>query len=405
MSRRILHIDLDAFFVSVERIDRPDLRGVPVIVGGDPGSRGVVACASYEARPYGLRAGMSLAQARRLCPQAFFLPGRFHRYSEVSRRFMDVLGDFTPDLEPLGLDEAYLDMTGFELMYGPAAEVAMRIKERIRTELRITASVGIASSKVVAKVASDHCKPDGLLEVPLGGEAAFLAPLEVRKLPGVGAKTEQALHRLGVRTIGDLAALPERVLRYYFGVMGDALRRCARGEGTGHVHAPEPPKSISRETTFGTDVADRGFLRSVLRYLTERVGASLRREGKWARTVTCKVRYGDFQTVIRHRTLRRATASDDVVYAEASALLARALAQRRTPVRLIGVGVKDLVRGAQMPLFDGPAERDMRLCAALDSIRARHGFLAIQTGRTLPLGAEYDASERGYVLHTPSLSR
>ena len=405
MPRCIFHVDLDAFFVSAERIDRPKLRGRPVVVGGEPGSRGVVACASYEARPYGLHAGMPLAQARRLCPQAIFVPGRFHLYGDLSRRFMDILGDFTPDLQPLGLDEAYMDMTGFEQMYGPAEQMARRIRERVRKELGLTASVGISSSKVVAKVASDARKPDGQMEVPPGAEADFLAPLDVRKLPGVGPRTEILLRGMGVRTIGDLAALPESVLRYRLGVWGEGLRRSARGQDGGRVHPLEPPKSISRETTFAKDATDRDFLRGVLRYLAERVGAALRREGKWARTVTCKVRYADFETVEGHRTLRHAVASDDQVYGQAEALLSRALAKRWAPVRLIGVGVAELVEGAQLPLFDAPAGRETRLSAALDRIRARHGFLAVQTGRTLPLAALYESSERGYSLHTPSLSR
>ncbi|MEK7280958.1 MAG: DNA polymerase IV, partial [Chloroflexota bacterium] len=270
----IFHIDMDAFFVSVERARDESLWGKPVAVGGR-GVRGVVASASYEARAYGIMAGMSLSQARRLCPEAVFLEGRFGHYQEVSRRLIDLLYRFTPDVEVSGIDEAYLDMTGFELLYGNPLTTARRLKEQIQEELRVTASVGIASSKLVAKVASDFYKPDGLCLVPSGEESAFLAPLPVAHLPGVGPQTEKALASLGVETIGQLALLPFPLLRRLFGRSGLTLYHHAQGLDNSPVEPPAEAKSISRSTTFERDTLDLAFLEAILGYLTERVGAEL----------------------------------------------------------------------------------------------------------------------------------
>jgi len=300
--RRIVHIDLDAFFVSVERASEPGLRGRPVVVGGEPGLRGVVASASYEARAYGLRAGMPLRQAYRLCPQAVFLKGSFPRYRDASARFMSILGYFTPYLEPAGIDEAYLDLTGFESVYGSIWKAALGMRERIECEMKVTASVGIATSKMVAKVASGLAKPNGLLEVAPGEERPFLAPLPIARLPCVGPKTEAALKSMGVTTIGQIANLPPYLLRGRFGVLGEAMHRYAQGIDERKVEPSPAAKSISRETTFIEDTLDRSFLRGVLGYLGERVGAELRREGKKARRVTLKLRYADFHTITRNRT-------------------------------------------------------------------------------------------------------
>lgn len=406
MVRRIFHLDMDAFFVAVERVRDPSLEGKPVAVGGEPGTRGVVACASYEARAYGLHAGMPLKTAYRLCPQAIYLPGRYAHYLETSRRFLGILQEYTPFIEPLGMDEAFLDMTGFDALYGPPSHVAREIKARIRGELGITASAGIASSKVAAKVASDYGKPDGLLEVAPGEDAPFLAPLAVDKLPGVGQKVAAALSRLGIETVGQLAALPPFTLRRVFGVWGDLLHLWANGKDHAPVTAPAPPKSISRETTFAEDQRDIGFLLATLRYLGERVTAELRREGKRARRVVAKVRYADFHTISRHRTLPAPSDQDDVVFRTGTALLRQAMGERQLPIRLIGIGVADLVdRGTQLPLMEDEAVHQERLCHALDSLRDKYGFTALQTGRTFQLGDTFPSDERGYVLKTPSLSR
>jgi len=381
MVRTIIHIDLDAFFVSVEQVLDPTLKGKPVIVGGHS-PRGVVSSASYEARPYGVRASMPLAQARRLCPQAIFLPANFPRYCQASQRFMDILKDVTPDVEPLGLDEAYLDVT----CGGSAREIASRLKNRIRQELGITASVGIASCKVAAKVASDLSKPDGLLEVAPGKECSFLAPLAVDKLPGVGKKTKGVLAEMGITTIGQLAALPVSVLRQTFGVVGETLHQYANGIDEREVMPPGEAKSVGRETTFAEDTLAQSFLEAKLRYLSEQVGAELRDENRQARCITLKLRYADFHTVTRSQTLRKASADDNTIFRVAAQLLRKALSQRQKPVRLIGVRASRLMGAErQLEMLDTRAEKLLRLDRAIDRIRRKYGFDAIQTGRTLTL--------------------
>ncbi|MBI4187632.1 MAG: DNA polymerase IV, partial [Chloroflexi bacterium] len=274
-NRTIMHVDLDAFFVSVEQVLNPELKGKPVVVGGRPGGRGVVAAASYEARAFGLHSAMPLKTASRLCPQAIFIEGSYPKYREASQRFMAILADFSPFLEPVGIDEAYMDVTGFESLYGSIHQMAVAIRQRVKKELGLNASVGIASSKVVAKVASELSKPDGLIEVVYGEECSFLSPLPVGRLPGVGKKAEQVLKGLGIKTIGELAGMPVSVLKNYFGVWGEGLRRSANGIDDRKVELPGEAKSTSRETTFDKDTRDRPFLKATLRYLSERVGADL----------------------------------------------------------------------------------------------------------------------------------
>ncbi len=381
--RRIAHIDLDTFFASVERAQHPELLGKPVVVGGHLESRGVVSCASYEARAYGLRAGMPLVKAHRLCPQAIFLTGNFCRYREASERFLLILAEFTPDVEPLGLDEAYLDLSGFEPLYSSVREIASQIKGRIKEELAVTASIGIASAKVVAKMASSLSKPDGLIEVPQGSDRDFLAPLPLAKLPGVGPQTERVLTALGISTIGQLAELPPSLLKYQLGAMGEVLHRHANGIDDRMVQAPGPAKSIGRETTFAQDTLDQRFLRACLRRLSEEVGAELREQGKSARCITLKLRYADFRTVTRSQTLKEASDLDQVIFEIGLGLLDKALSQRRKLVRLIGIRVSNLSQGRQLSMWDAMAERMKCLNQALDRIRSKHGFTAIESGLTL----------------------
>ena len=406
MARRILHIDLDAFFVSVEQVFDPALRGKPVVVGGDPNGRGVVACASYEARAYGLKSGMPLGKAHRLCPHAIFLGGNFHRYSDASLGFMAILSEFTPDIEPLGLEEAYLDLSGFESLYGPARDTALRIKRRIKDELGITASVGIASSKVVAKVASGLSKPDGLIEVAPGQERIFLAPLPISRLPGVGARGEIALQKIGIKTIGELGRLPLSFMKQTFGVWGEVLHRHANGIDNSKVEAAlGPPKSISRSTTFARDTLDRGFLKAMLHYLSERVGAELRAQGRQSRCITLKLRYNDFETITRSHTLKQAADTDSAIFEVGHRLLDKALEHRVVPVRLIGIGVSHLVEGRQLNMFDPRSELLEQLNEAIDRIRDRYGFRAVESGCTLPLKEVFPTEDGRYLLKTPSLSR
>ncbi len=381
MARCIFHIDLDAFFVSVEQALEPKLKGKPVIVGGDPERRGVVSSASYEAREFGIHAGMPLSQARRLCPQATFIQANFSHYRDASARFMQILADFSPTIEPLGIDEAYLDVTGYEQPYGSPRKLALAIKERIYEELNVTASVGIATCKVIAKIASDSCKPDGLLEIAPGKEQDFLNPLPVAKLPGVGKKTEQALKHMGINTAGELASLPSEVVKEHFGKFGIAVHRYAKGIDERQVEAPGESKSISQEVTFAQDTLDRHFLEANLRHMCQEVGAELRCRHKQASCVTLKLRYADFKTITRQTALKVASNSDQAIFATASQLLNRVLAQDGRLVRLIGVKVSNLAgREKQLDMFDSEAKRTENLNRAIDQIRRKYGQAAIKSG-------------------------
>ncbi len=402
----IMHIDLDAFFVSVEQALNPELKGKPVVVGGKPDRRGVVASASYEARAFGLHAGMPLITARRLCPQAIFIEGSFTRYREASQRFMAILADFSPYLEPVSLDEAYLDVTGFESIHGSIHQMALAIKQRIKEELGLSASVGIASGKVVAKIAAELSKPDGLLEVAAGEERSFLAPLPIAKLPGIGKKAEGILNGLGINTIGQLANMPLSALKGHFGVFAELLHRHANGIDDRKIEPPAAAKSISRETTFAQDTRDRSLLKATLGYLSERVGAELRQKGRQAGCVTLKLRYADFSTITRRHTLIKATDADQTIFDTGLKLLTTALSLEKQLVRLIGIGVSNLTEvGRQLDMLDSSAQRLERLNEAIDRIRKKYGFTAIQTGRTLPLKDIFPETGDGYTLHTPSLSR
>ena len=396
-ARTIMHVDLDAFFVAVEQARNPDLVGKPVIVGGDPDGRGVAATASYEARVFGVRSGMALSTARRLCPQAVFLRGDFKEYQRVSEGFHAILRDYSPLVEPGGLDEAYLDITGCKpviaAIAGPVASdapeeiaraAAESLRRRVREELSLAASVGIASGKSLAKVASDAAKPDGLLLVPPGEEAAFLAPRSLRELPGLGPKAEAALLRLGVKTLGQVAKMPAARLRSLFGVWGPALAERARGIDPAPVASGRGPvKSVSREGTFARDINDAAVLRGSLRGYAESVGAELRRLGRRARCITLKLRYSDFTTISRSRTLPQPTFSDEEIYRTGAALLEQALERDGRAVRLLGLGTSNLGDDVvQLGLFgerELPAEE---LLHSIDRLREKYGYRALQTGRT-----------------------
>ena len=392
--RTIFHIDLDAFFVTVEQVLNPVLRGKPVIVGGRPEGRGVVAAASYEARKYGVHSAMPLAKSKRLCPQAVFLTGNYRKYVEFSHKFMAILGDYTPSLQPGGLDEAYLDVTGCE-NYGSWHGLAMKMKQHITKETGLVASVGIAPCRVVAKVASDQSKPDGLIEVLPGKERAFLATLPVRKMPGVGEKTGKVLKTMGIETIGQLADMPDSLFRSRLGEGMVWLQQHARGIDDSPVEAYGEAKSISRETTFEKDTIDSSFLKATLRYFAEKLGAELREEGKNARTVTLKLRYSDFETVNRNISAREGTNLDDAIFQSAVRLLNKTLGNRFKPVRLIGLEVSHFRGGeTQLSFFDAEAKRLEQLDRAIDRVRDKYGFDAIQTGYTLDLKQKYEGKTR-----------
>ena len=319
---------------------------------------------------------------------------------------MAILADFSPYLEPIGIDEAYLEVTGFESIHGSIRRMATRIKQRVKDELGLCASVGIASVKVVAKIASELSKPDGLIEVAPGVEGSFLKPLPIDKLPGIGKKTGPILRTLGINTIGELALTPLSVLKSHLGTSGELLQRLSNGIDERRVEPPAEAKSISRETTFARDSRDQAFLEATLRYLSERVGSQLRQRGRQARCLTLKVRYADFTTITRRHTLARATDTDQTIFGSGRELLKRALSRDRQALRLIGIGVSGLVEpGRQLDMLDPTAGRLERLNRAIDRIRTKDGFTAIQTGRTLRLKDIFPESEGGYTLQTPSLSR
>jgi DNA polymerase-4 len=384
MARSILHVDLDAFFVSAEQAREPSLRGKAVIVGGNPDGRGVVATASYEARVFGVRSGMPLRTAKRLAPDATFVRGDFDLYADLSRHFHAILRDYSPLVESGGLDEAYIDVTGCEAIVGTPSEAAASIRRRVRVELDLPVSVGIAATKVVAKVASDRAKPDGVCEVPAGTEAAFLAPLPLRDLPLLGPSMEARLVQLGVTTLGQLAALPAASLEATFGKHGRfAALRAAGIDPSRVAGGPGEAKSMSREGTFASDVSEPAHLLAVLRGFSESVGAQLRRHGRRARTVTVKVRFEDFSTVSRSVTLDSPANSDDALFAAAAALFEAVRARDHRPVRLIGVGASNLVPDAVQLSLDATAARSQdALSEAVDRVRRKYGRKVIQTGRT-----------------------
>jgi DNA polymerase-4 len=381
----ILHVDMDAFYASVEQRDRPELRGRPVIVGG-VGGRGVVSAASYEARRFGVHSAMPTATARRLCPDGVFLPVRMGHYVTIARQIREILLSFTPLVEPLSLDEAFLDVAGCEGLFGPAPEIARRIKERVRAETALTASVGVAPNKFLAKLASDHGKPDGLVVVPPEGVAEFLAPLPVGRLWGVGAKAEERLQSLGVRTAGQLAALPERLLADRFGEAGRHIWELAHGRDGRTVVPDRAAKSVSSETTFARDVGDRETLRTWLLDLADHLAGRLRQQGLRARTVELKVRSSDFRTRTRSLSLPEATDATDVLWQAARGLFERTVTRDVLPLRLLGVGVTNLVRepAVQGQLFDdGERQRQAALDRAIDAIRGQLGHGAIRRGSLL----------------------
>jgi len=378
----ILHVDLDAFFAAVEQRDRPELRGRPVAVGGGGANdRGVVSAASYEARRYGVRSAMPLRTAAGLCPDLIFVPVDGHKYGRVSREVMAILRRYTPAVEQVSIDEAFLDVVGSEALHGTPLEMARGIKGAVAAELRLTASVGVATTKLVAKVASDLDKPDGLVVVEPGTEAAFLAPLPISRLWGVGAKTASVLSQYGVRTIGDLAALPDDLLARRFGKQGPVLAQRARGIDPSPVSAADPARSVSHEHTFAVDTSDPEVLERTLLALSEGVASRLRAGDVKARTIAVKVRDSTFTTVSRQRTLPEPTDQTEVVFAAARELARPQL--RGIRVRLLGVAASHLGEGSQLALFGAGDERKRKVTAAADAIRRRYGSRAIRRARLL----------------------
>jgi DNA polymerase-4 len=405
--RWILHVDIDAFFASAEQVLHPELAGKPVIVGGDPDERSVVASASYEARKFGVRSAMPLAQARRLCPHAVFLKGNFHEYSRMSEQMRGVFYSFTPDMEMGSLDEAYLDLTGCRLIYRDPFETAERIKVAVKSATGLNVSIGVSTSKLLAKIASDYAKPNGIACVWPGYEAAFLRPLDLKELPGVGPRTLERLQRYNLHRIADLQGLPQKTLSAALGPAGDALFERAFGLDGAPVEEALYPKSISRETTFDEDTADRRVMEAMLSYLAERAANKLRSIEMRAKTVSVKLRYGDFSTYHMAKSLKDPSTHDSDFRAAAIELFDK-LFTRRLRVRLVGVALSNLTPelAHQKSLFE--EERFLkkeRLYRGIDSVRERFGFSSLFTGRAVELLKVLNRDENGFILRTPSLTQ
>lgn len=379
MQRQILHVDMDEFFAAVEKLDNPALRGKCLLVGGDPTGRGVVSTASYEARPFGCHSAMPMSTAVRLCPQAIVLPVRGDRYAEVSRQVFEVFDRYTPLVEPLSIDEAFLDVSGCLRLFGDAERIARAIKQDIRREIGLTASVGVAPNKFLAKVASDLRKPDGLVVITAENLRATLDSLPIRKLWGVGPTGEKLLHAAGITTFGQLLSAHPTKLAEAFGEMADHYRRLAEGLDDRPVVPDSQAKSISQECTFAVDVGDTEQLRGVLLEQVEQVARRLRRGGLKGRTVTLKLRTGDFKTVTRSATLAEPTDLTEELRVKSEELLAAWWSRHHRALRLLGMGVHGLAPGGQLALFDQPArQKQQHLDRTLDDITKRFGHGAVR---------------------------
>jgi DNA polymerase-4 len=378
----ILHVDMDAFYASVEERDRPELRGRPVVVGGSAKHRGVVSAANYVVRQFGVHSAMPMATALRLCSHAVVLPVRMEHYAAISRQIREVFHRYTPLVEPLSLDEAFLDVTGSESLFGAAKGIARQIKHEILVETRLVASVGVAPNKFLAKVASDLDKPDGLVIVDPNHVQEFLDPLPISRLWGVGKVSQHSLHQLGIHTVGQLRQMSAESLRRRFGRGGQHLWELAHGRDDRAVVPDREAKSISHETTFVVDIHDRDVLRAWLAELTEQVARRLRRHHLRAKTVQLKVRFSDFATITRSHSVKEPTDVTDELWKVATELFAK-VSQDRGPIRLIGVGVSGIDQSGlrQRDLFDDERhEQNSRLDAATDAIRDRFGGTAVRRG-------------------------
>ena len=382
--KTIFHLDMDAFFVSVEELFDASLKGKPVVVGGRPDERGVVSAASYEARKFGVHSAMPLRTAHKLCPQAIFVDGHPERYREYSGKVFEALGRFSPVVEMASIDEAYLDMTGTERLYGPPLRAAHLLHEEVGRATRLNCSIGIATSRLVAKISSDQAKRNGILWVIPGQEARFLAPLAVGRIPGVGKVTEKNLHDLGIRNIGDLARLDERFLESRFGKWGLALAGKAQGRDAGgwfdsEIGGDAAPKSVSHEHTFSEDTGDAALLEATLAKLSEMVCRRLREHGLHARTVQIKLRYKDFTTITRAHSVEQPTQVDTEVF-EVARMLFRRNWKAGAPVRLLGVHASGFEEaGGQLDLLDdGRHERWTKALAAADRLRDKFGESAVR---------------------------
>jgi len=384
MALSIIHLDMDAFYAAVEQRDNPALRGRPVIVGGSP-KRGVVCACSYESRPFGVRSAMPMSQALRLCPEAVVLPVRMHRYQEVSRQVFAIFARYTDRVEPLSVDEAFLDVSGCERLFGTAPQIALLIRREVRQETGLAVSAGVAANKFLAKLASESAKPDGIVVLEPKSVEAFLNPLPVSRLWGVGKKTGDRLAKLGCRTVADLRCFSRQEMMRLFGQWGDRLYLLARGVDERPVETEREAKSIGAEETYETDLTVVDEIHRKLLVLAERTSRRLRREGLTGEVVTLKVRYGDFETVTRRKKLGNPSAGESLIFSEARHLLARTEAGRR-PVRLLGISVSELkaaVEGQQGLFGNAEERRRERLDRSVDELVGRFGADGIRKGTLL----------------------
>ena len=380
----ILHVDMDAFFVSVELLEHPDLRGKPVVVGGRPDQRGVVSAASYEARKFGIHSAMPLRTAARLCPHAVFLDGHHGKYGEWSDRVASILARFSPIVEMVSIDEAYLDLAGTERLHGPPFAAADKLLRTITQTTALPCSGGLAATRLVAKVASDQAKPRGLVWVAPGMEARFLAPLPIRKIPGIGEVTERALRALGIETVEQLASHSQENLEKIFGQWGDALYRKARGGDAYEFLIDAEPKSISHNHTFGEDTDNVVEMESLLSHLSQKTCKRLREAGLSSRTLTLTIRYAGFETHTRSKTLQDPVRLDNDIFAVFLDLF-REHRDTKRKVRLLGVALSGLSHGAeQLDLLEaGHREKLEKLTKATDRLRDKFGFGSVQFGGSL----------------------
>jgi DNA polymerase IV len=400
-----LYIDVDAFLASVEQSINRKLAGRPVMVGGLPGQRGIVYCPSYEARARGIRMGTTLAEAARKVPDGVFLKGDSRTFEQYSRRMMAILEEFSPRVEKISADEACLEVSGLERRFGSPINLARILKQRIRDELVLSTSVGIGSSRVIAKIASETAKPDNLTVVPTGEERRFLAPLPVEKIPGIGPVNRQVLNEMGIKTIGQLQAIPEAYLITLFGRNGRKFAAYAVGMDGPLIRDFRAVRSVNRETGLADDITDTGLLLGHFYYLLERACRRMRNLHKKAAGLTIKLRYSDFQQLEGYSPVNPASWDEKVFYPRIKVMFA-SLHKRRLGIRFVGVTLSNLKNAAEGESFIlDRTEKNQRLLESVDNVRGRFGFLALTTGRTIILGDQYRKTVTGYELRTPGLSQ